>query len=78
MIQRSTSATGQFCMLDSGHSCGNDDDSLNRDSLSRDLDSIGADYACQPNWITRQPFAAIWIAIAWAVGTLVFELGVFS
>ena len=27
------------------------------------------------SWLTRQFIAAIWILIAWAVGTLVFELG---
>lgn len=30
------------------------------------------------SWLTRQVIAAIWILVAWAVGTLVFELGVVS
>ena len=30
------------------------------------------------SWVTRQLIAAIWILIAWAVGTLVFEMGAVS
>lgn len=41
------------------------------------MDAIGQAQAVKPrqSWLTRQLIAAIWILIAWAVGTLVFELG---
>ncbi len=35
------------------------------------------DEVIQPrqSWLTRQAIAAFWILLAWAVGTVVFELG---
>lgn len=41
------------------------------------IDSMGQVRVVKPgqSWLTRQFIAAIWILLAWAVGTLVFELG---
>ncbi len=41
------------------------------------MDMVGQVPVVKPrqSWLTRQFIAAIWIVIAWAVGTLVFELG---
>jgi hypothetical protein len=41
------------------------------------IDSMGQTHIVKPgqSWLTRQIIAAIWILVAWAVGTIVFELG---